>query len=447
MNLKAGIARVNITPPVGFPQAGFAARMDVSQGIQDELFAKALVLDDGKLKIAIVTCDLLGLDKDVVAEIRQLIEKKTDISKNNVMIACSHTHSGPAIKDPGYLEEEIVANFLPQWIEVLPYKIAGAVKMASNKLVEARVGLGKGSSDIGVNRRLKTNEGNITIGPNIQGIIDPTVGLLRVDRADGSLLAVLVNYACHAVTLGPENLLFSADYPGYMMNILEKLWDGKTMVMFANGTAGNINPRIRGDYIATKRIGGILAGEVLKVMETIEANSSISLNILRKPIYLPLKKFPSLTEAKAQLQEKEQFISEAEKKGILNQDMSGLCGEVIKAKYRVRVIEELQRLESKEDLKVNRLATEIQALRINESAFVVLPGEIFVEIGLAIKKRSPFEQTFVIGYANDINVSYVPTTESYDEGGYEPEWAKVDRGADKIIENEAVALLKNLKNS
>jgi len=103
-------------------------------------------------------------------------------------------------------------------------------------------------------------------------------------------------------------------------------------------------------------------------------------------------------------------------------------------------------LENEEDLKANRLATEIQALRINESAFVVLPGEIFVEIGLAIKRRSPFEQTFVIGYANDINVSYVPTSESYEEGGYEPNWAKVDQGADKIIENEAVALLEELKN-
>jgi len=446
MSLKAGIAKVNITPPVGVPQAGFAARADVSQGVLDDLFAKTLVLDDGKLKIVIVTCDLLGLDKDVVAEIRRLIEKRTDISKNNVMIACSHTHSGPAIKDPGYLEEKIIADFLPQWIEVLPYKIAGAVKMASNELVEARVGVGKGSSDIGVNRRLKTDEGDITIGPNIQGITDPAVGLLRVDRADGSLLAVLVNYACHAVTLGPENLFFSADYPGYMMNILEKLWDGKTMVMFANGTAGNINPRIRGDYIATKRIGGMLAGEVLKIIETTETNSHISLNMLRKFMHLPLKKFPSLNKAKSQLQEKEQSLFKAEEKEVLKQDMSGPRGEIMRAKYRVRVIEELQRLENEEDLKANRLATEIQALRINESAFVALPGEIFVEIGLAIKRRSPFEQIFVIGYANDINVSYVPTSESYEEGGYEPDWAKVDQGADKIIEDEAVALLEELKN-
>lgn len=445
MSLKAGTAKVNITPPVGFPQAGFAARMDTSQGILDDLFAKALVLDDGKLKIAIVTCDLLGLDKDVVAEIRQLIKKKTDISKNNIIIACSHTHSGPAIKDPGYLEEKIIADFLPQWIELLPHKIAGAVKMANDGLVEARAGVGKGNSNISVNRRLKTGEGNITIGPNIQGITDSTVGVLRVDQADNSPLAILVNYACHAVTLGPQNLFFSADYPGYMMNILEKLWNGKTMVMFSNGTAGNINPRIRGDYTATKRIGGILAGEVLKIVETIETNSSINLNILRKSIYLPLKKFPSLSEAKAQVQEKEQSISEAEKKGILKQDMSGLRGEIIRAKYRVRVIEELQRLESKENLKANRLTTEIQVLRINESAFVALPGEIFVEIGLAIKRRSPFEQTFVIGYANDINVSYVPTSESYKEGGYEPNWAKVDQGADKIIENEALALLRKLK--
>lgn len=444
MSLKAGVARVNITPPLGFPQAGFAARKEVSQGILDDLFAKALVLDDGKIKIAILTCDLLGLDKDVVAEIRALIQKKTDINRSNVMIACSHTHSGPAVKDPGYLEEKLIAGIIPAWFEVLPHTIAGAVQMAAEALVKARVGTGEGHSDIGVNRRLKTEEG-ITIGPNSQGTVDPTVGVLRVDREDGSPLAVLVNYACHAVTLGPENLLFSADYPGYMMSVLEKVWDGKTLVMFANGTAGNINPRIRGDYAATKRIGGMLAGEVLKVVETIRTNPDVELRGLRKSIYLPLKKFPSLNEAKAQLEEKKQSLDRVGKDETLRQDMSGLLGEVVQAKYRVRVIEELQRLESREDLQAGRLATEIQALRINDSALVALPGEVFVEIGLAIKRRSPFKRTFVIGYANDIHPSYIPTTESYKEGGYEPRWAKVDRGADKVIEDEAVSLLEELK--
>jgi len=444
MSLKAGVARVNITPPVGFPQAGFAARKEVSQGILDDLFAKALVLDDGKIRIAMVTCDLLGLDKDVVAEIRHLIEKKTDIKGDNVMIACSHTHSGPAVKDPGYLEERLVAGIIPAWFEVLPRTIAGAVQMAARALVKARAGTGEGHSDIGVNRRLKTEEG-VTIGPNPQGIVDPTVGVLRVDREDGSPLAVLVNYACHAVTLGPENLLFSADYPGYMMNTLERLWGGRTMVMFANGTAGNINPRIRGDYTATKRIGSMLAGEVLKVMETIETKPDVSLRGLQKSIYLPLKKFPSLDEAKAELEEKKRSLAKAEGGEVLRQDMSGLSGEVVQAKYKVRVIEELERLESEEDLQAGRLATEIQALRINDSALVALPGEVFVEIGLAIKRRSPFERTFVIGYANDMHPSYIPTTESYEEGGYEPRWAKVDRGADRVIENEVLSLLKELK--
>ena len=438
MRLKAGISKVNITPPVGIPQVGFAARTDVSRGILDDLFVKVLVLDDTRIKIAIITCDLIGLSKDIVKEIRQLIEKKTNINGNKVMIACSHTHSGPVINDPGYLEEKLIKAILPEWAKILPYKIAGAVEIAANTLIDARLGIARGYSDIGVNRRLRTKEGNIVIGPNFQGMTDPTVGVLRVDRMNGFPLAVLVNYACHAVTLGPENLFFSADYPGYMMNMLEKLWNNKTIVMFANGPAGNINPRIRGNYKATRKIGSMLAGEVLKIIETMETDSHISLNMVRKSIYLPLKKFPSLAQAKAYLKEKEQEL--------LKEDTSRLRGEIIRAKHKIRVIEELQRLEKEKDLKANRISTEIQALRINNSAFISLPGEIFVEIGLAIKRRSPFEQTFVIGYANDY-ISYVPTTESYIEGGYEPDWAIVDRGADKVMEYEGVALLERCKTS
>lgn len=444
MGLKAGVAKADITPPVGVPQEGFSARTDVSQGVHDPLFAKALVLDDGATRMALVACDLIGLSRDAVARVRGLVEQRTGIAADHVVVACSHTHSGPALEDPGYLAERLVAGIVPAWTETLPHLIAGAVQMADAARSPARVGVGQGTSDIGVNRRQR-NEQGVTIGQNPEGPIDRALTVLRVDHADGRPLAWLMNCACHAVVLGPENLLISADYPGYATAILERARGDRLTALFANGTAGNVNPRLRGTFEIARALGTALAGEAMKVAERTELTADPLLGVIRKEVLLPLKPQPPLETLLRSLRAKQELVRPAERDGDLPEDMSGPRGELVHLSHQVHAARALESRERPQDLAALRMRTEIQGFAVGDAAFVALPGEVFVEIGLAVKARSPFETTAVIGYANDYLVGYVPTAAAYDEGGYEPGWAIVSREAAEVLRDAAGELLAQLR--
>jgi len=429
---------------VGIALGGFGERKEGGRGIHDDLYAKAVVLDDGRTKAAVVTCDFLGPDRTFVQEIRGIVEDRTGIEGAHVMVCGSHTHSGPMSSPPIFWERKEDEDIEGEWAKLLPRTIAGAVLMAADRLEEAKIGFGAGEADVGVNRRHRNEAGEVgAIAPDPSRVRDPQVGVVRVDRADGRPLAVLVNYACHAVVLGADNLLVSADYPGYAMRTLERVL-GDVTVLFANGCCGNINPRWRGSFEAAERSGTVLAGEVLKVLQEIEPSAEGALRMEQRLIFMPLKAFPTLEEAKRAVEEKKALLSQYGDEE-LPEHMGGLRGELIHAQYRVSVIEGLSAHQFKEDLKQRRMATEMQVLTVGDAALVMLPGEIFAEIGLEIKERSPFERTFVIGYANDYGVSYVPTAQAYEEGGYEPNWAKVAPGADRVVVEEAMGLLSAVK--
>ena len=195
--MKVGLSSVNITPPIGVPMAGYSARMSSAKGIHDDLYAKVVVFDDGNTKATLIRCDLIGLGKDFIEDTRRLIEAETGIDGNNVMITCTHTHSGP-ITDSLFPD-------LNAWMKVLSKKIKGAVAAANRNLKEAKIGFNRGSVEgIVINRRKPG------------GPVDTEVGIIRIDDLSGNPMAALVNYTCHAVVLGPDNLLISADYPGYV---------------------------------------------------------------------------------------------------------------------------------------------------------------------------------------------------------------------------------------
>jgi hypothetical protein len=254
----------------------------------------------------------------------------------------------------------------------------------------------------------------------------------------------MINYACHGVVLGPDNLLFSADYPGYATRILENALGNGLTAMFTNGTAGNINPRRRGSFQAAQALGMTLAGAALKAAERAYPTDEAVLHAVRREVYLPLKPLSPVETLQESITVRRAQIQASEQQGSLPEDMSGLRGELIQLGHQLHMAKELQRLERPEDLEALRKCTEIQGFAVDNVAFISVPGEVFVEIGLAIRQRSPFDTTVVIGYANDISVSYVPTATSYEEGGYEPNWAIVDRGAAQLLEEEASALLQCL---
>jgi hypothetical protein len=398
--MKAGVAQVNITPPVGIPQRGAASRKNVAQGIHDDLYAQALVLDDGQTAAVIITTDLIGMDRRNTGKIRKRIEQDTGIPRSCVLICGSHTHCGPVLSPTLYFKDEKMRAVDEAWVGAMRRQIAGAVYMAKTELKEARVGAGTGRIEKGIagSKVVKLKDGRFVLWKKDlglteddiidQGPFDPEVGVLKVEEPDGTPVVLLANYACHAEVAGTP-LLFSADYPGVMRRVIRKVEGDRLVVMFAQGAAGNIyaNRYLRGDWPANgflemERIGTMLAGEVIKVMEQIVMGEGR--NILA-------------AQAAAVMAPLNERIQSGETSDLT-------LTHFINAKA--------------EDIRNDKVETEVQVIRIDDTVIVALPGEPFVEIGLALKetilsRHRELRNVFIIGYANDYEVGCFPSTEAY----------------------------------
>lgn len=238
--LKAAVGKVDITPPAGTPMWGYAARHGPATGTLDPLFARILVLDDGSTRIALVTLDLgRSFGTASLTRLKDAVRKSSNVL--HVLATASHTHSGPRIRD------EYPTNQVPAWETVAIDKIAGTIEEATKHLVEVRIGAGYGSTFIGHNRIEIEPDGTAKwFGRNPTKVptapADPTLGVLRIDKTDGQPLAILVNYACHPVVFGHDNLQFSADYPAAMARTVEQAFNQKPLCFFIQGAPGDINP-------------------------------------------------------------------------------------------------------------------------------------------------------------------------------------------------------------
>jgi len=229
--LKAGMAKVVITPPVGTQLAGYSGRTDPSTGVLDDLYAKALVLDDGNERLALVVCDLIGLGIDMVNEMRDVIQKQCGIKPDNTMITCIHNHTGPNLR--------AAEN---AYVEGLKFHIAGAVAAAANNMQEARIGANKGECLTAANRRNPDSpSGPYNLYKYPEGAVDPTVMVLRVEDTSGNMIGVMTNYAGHPVGWGHRELGISRDYPSFALAALEKVWGDDIVAMFLQGCCGNLN--------------------------------------------------------------------------------------------------------------------------------------------------------------------------------------------------------------
>jgi neutral ceramidase len=273
--LKAGVARVEITPSSSMPMYGYANRKcGPSNGVHDPLFAKALVLEAGDTRLAIVTMDIGSM---VSEKLRQEVADKLHIP--TLLLSASHTHSGPAFLPYGATarDDATAKAFLAE----LERKIFGAVQQAAGSLAPARLAVGRGSIQLGYNRLLPRDDGRSrALFDNLErvpyGPVDPEFVLLRVDSADGTPRALLVHYATHAVVLGSTNCRYSADYPGVMQRRVEQELNG-AQVMFVQGGAGDINPLFMArsgveeqDFKVVDQLGELLAGEVLRANRAVK---------------------------------------------------------------------------------------------------------------------------------------------------------------------------------
>ena len=389
--LKAGAAQVDITPPPGIPLTGFLSRLGPSTGIHDCLFARALTLDTGGRQVMLIVCDLLALDAPFVSATRAAIRDATGIPKNNIMIACTHTHSGPATI---FLRDcrEVDTTYL----DSLRLRLVNAAQDAVSNLHEAKVGAGRGQVDKGVLNRRQPGRP-----------IDPDLDVISFQDEAGKYLAILVNYACHPVCLDHTNRLISADYPGYLSRTLQE--QTHAVVLFTNSAAGDINPERMGSFAFAEDLGGALATETLRVLDTLEYQDTAVLLVTGETLDLPLQLPPTSDEIEQKVFEYRQGLVEAEAagdvlKGKLHKAMLGWAEATLAGVLRGNV--------------PAYVPAELQVICLGEVMLVGIPGELFSELGKEIKSSTSMRQVTVLGYTNN-DIGYIPTSQAYAQGGYE----------------------------
>jgi len=413
--LMVGVSKINITPYIGIWMCGFGARYKPSENLHDDLYARAIVFDDGKDNLAMVTCDLLTLDESSIASIRRQAQEMTGLNGENILISTTHTHSGPLsghLRGFGPLDQT--------WVSILEKKIAGAVAVAFRNSQEASIGAAKGQANINVNRR----------GGEA---IDRELGVIKVNGAHDRPVAVIMNYPCHPVIVPYDAHTISADYPGYAARVIEELYES-AYGLFFTGPCGDINPSsVCSSFDEVKRLGTIVGAEALKVSEEIiSLSSDAKLRAAKEKVILKFQEIPNAEELK----------------------------KIVDAGSSMKNVELDWEYNWAKDAfgyaKAGKMSAdipiEIQVLAIgNEIAIVGIPGEVFIQIGLDIKKRSPFRYTFPIECANGC-IGYMPTREAFDEGGYEPAMAfklfgiyPIDRDVAVKVVDAAVGMLNSLK--
>jgi hypothetical protein len=281
VELKAGVARVEITPSRLMRMYGYANRKcGPANGTHDPLFAKVLVLEAGDSRVAIVTTDLGSL---VSENLRRDVAAKLKIPV--LLLSASHTHSAPAFLPFGSAPAD--DDDAKEYLKEIEGKIFGAIEEASRSLFPARLGVGRGAIQLGYNRLLLREDGRArAVFDNLDripyGPVDPEVVLLRVGDREGRAKALLVHYAAHAVVLGPTSCKYSADYPGVVQSTVERELAG-VQVMFVQGGAGDINPLFQGrsgqeeqDFGVMDKMGQLLTAEVLRVNRTVKPLAPIT---------------------------------------------------------------------------------------------------------------------------------------------------------------------------
>jgi len=455
--LLAGSARVDITPPLSIPHLAYVPRQGKFKNVHDPLYARALVLENEDTKIAVISADsigysndILGTDRNFTSEVRQMVEQRVGIDAQNIMLASTHAHSTP--ETTGITRLLDVPEAAP-WLEVLIDQLASAVEIAVSNLTEAHLKAGRGEAEgIGYSRRVIGKDGKFYHWTNrpaddqiARCAVDHQVGVLLCESVEDNLGSVLINFACHPVTVQVQPSV-SADYPGVATRIIEQTFNGCRThpspskggdCMFLQGAGGNINPLLgTTNFDDVERYGMILAGAVMQVVGRLRSPKvpvmEVALGMASEVVYLPARELP----------EREPF-EKAYKEALLAAKNAQTEEERhVASRTAIRNKETLDLI----DRGTDPIRTEVQVMRIGDVALVATPGELFAELGLEIKQKSVAPYTFVIGYANDW-IGYIVSPGTFAEGGYEASpgpWTRAGEEGGQIIMRKALELIKKL---
>jgi neutral ceramidase len=396
-SLTCGLARRDLSPPAGVDLSGFLARSGPCTGVHDPLTATALVASDGATRVALVSCDLIGLGSALVRRVRTAVEGRTGIPAAHQMYACTHTHGGP---ETGVITSTGAAD--PAYLLNLEQTLVELVTEAAAAGVPARLGWQRGTCGVAVNRRARKGE---------EGPVDHDLIVVTLEDAAGEPLGMLLHYTCHPVAAGAENRLATADWCGVSRNLLEAAGSGP--VLMINGAAGDINPRMdqRG-FPAVDDAGEAIGAAALALRQ--QARATAENGVAAVQAFVPLTYVPLAgREEVVAMWEHWQRVAQSEAP-----DSVAYRGAAVTHRDQSR---RLARLYWGSDPLPDHVA-EVQALRIGPAIIASLPGEFFADYGRQVKAAAPERPVLVAAWTND-NLGYFPTRDAYPKGGYEVEIA------------------------
>ncbi|MDB6028720.1 MAG: hypothetical protein JWM68_4943 [Verrucomicrobiales bacterium] len=436
---RAGVAEIDITPPIGYRVAGYFYER-ISTGVHDPLKAKVVVLENGTNKAALVFCDLVEMTLPVSIPARKEASAQTGIPIANILICATHSHTGPLFNDlrrdvfhaaamEQYGKDPTEPIDYPKW---LAERLVDVIVKANANIRPAQLKAGFAQQEgLAFNRRYFMKNGKVAWNPGLlntnivkpAGPTDPAVPIVLVESVEGNKskpVGAITIFAMHADTTGGTQ--FSADYPFYLQEELRKAYGPDFISMFGAGTCGNIN-NINVSVDATKQkktaeLGSTLGKTVLARVPTLQQIEHPSLAVRSEKIVVPLQEVTPEKVAEAQATLKKLSHGKLTVEAFKVADL-GRRGKT--------------------------WPMEVQVFRLgSDTAIVGLPAEIFVEFGFAIKKASPFKNTFVISICND-RPNYIPTLEGFAQGAYEAINSRVQPGTGEKLVEIATKLLKELK--
>jgi neutral ceramidase len=441
-DLKVGFGTADITPPAGYRMAGGYSEV-FATGVNDPLFAKAIYFEQGEVRAALVVCDVCGQARDLTDRIRAAASKAHGIPVDRIAVTATHTHGGPMHYDPVFRDlfgpdqkipdggdGKAIRGYRDRFVERCVDAVSAAVKAAK----PAALGVDEATvPGVAFNRRYQMKAGPVRCNPGklnpdvvkAAGPVDERLPILMVsDTATDKPVGSLVSFAMHTAVYGGTT--FGADYPGHLQTNLREKYGREFVSVFGEGCAGDVN-----HIDVSKKERDFTPGEIGAKLASAVTDAK------------PSATTPALKAAAGVA--KVRLRDDQPKRIARSRDL--LSGEASKKAAFLDQVEAYQILLSKHlrELHGDAVPLDILAIRLSaDAAVVTLPHEVFVEIGMDVRKRSPFKHTFILTIANEVDC-YVPTKKAFAEGSYEVTNCPYQPGVGEALADEAVRLLKSLK--
>jgi hypothetical protein len=390
--VKMGVSQVNITPDVPVPMSGYAARETPFTGVHDQLFASALYFKSSETSLLMITADLIGYSSKFIDETRKLISDRIGISPENIMITAVHNHGGPVTRT----YEKDVPETVDNYLKSLQEKFVNMSVQASEKTVPFRMGIGKGSCDMNINRRAEFADGSIGLGRDPSKPCDHEVDVVKFEDLNNNTLAVFINWPCHGTASGQENFEITGDWPGAAARYIKKQVGKEMVVAITAGASGDINP-IYGpgkDFNEIEAVGYHVGKAAWETYNTITTFPVESVDAINTSLIFPGK-----------MQCKDYFPQ--------------------------------QTYESGPDVEIR-----LTAFRIGYLVLAGISGEVMNEIGSEIRKQSPYSNTTIITHCNGSS-GYICTDKAFPEGGYEVKVTHLMPGAEKPLTAQILQMIQS----